>query len=171
MTSKPDPKGRDLGPLLAYAGLAVVVAAIIAGFIVTGGPGDARDWRLDNMTVNRVSNVALAARCVLDAEGDIPSSLAELKDTLDRRALTNPVGGACGAISSMLLEGGLEYSRKAKDRIQVCANFHRLYDPSDLHYNSHPYFRDDFYANMPAHPAGRHCFDIELTDARLKPQN
>src|SRR5690606_13319608 len=73
MTSK-----RDLGPALGVTGAIVAAAAVIAGFIVVGGPGDARAERFDEMTMQRMRTITEAARCVMTVSGSAPATRADL---------------------------------------------------------------------------------------------
>ena len=62
--TKRNPKGRNLGPVLALTGAGIAVVAVIAGFIAVGGPGDARERRLDGITMNRISAALRDKLCV-----------------------------------------------------------------------------------------------------------
>jgi len=62
------------------AGLAAIVGlAIIAGFVVTGGPGEARKQREDMARRTALSETALALACYQKAEGTIPSDLSDVE--------------------------------------------------------------------------------------------
>jgi hypothetical protein len=168
MTSK-----RDLGPILAIAGAVVVVAAVIAGFIAVGGPGDARDRRLDEMTLGRMSNIVAAAQCAFTLEGAAPPDLAGLSAAMDRvtqRAATDDRG--CDVYGSTPLADDVEYSRLADDRIHLCGDFRRPFDPDNKRpgtYTGRPQGR--FSQLSKAHPAGRHCYEIQLVKAPAIPAN
>jgi hypothetical protein len=174
MTSKPDPqepaaKGRDWGPPLAIAGLIVAILAVIAGFIAVGGPGDARDRRLDETTMDHVSNIAAAARCALTAESKIPNDLAGLRAAMDRAGTPNRAAMKCDLYGTMPLDGDVEYSRLADNRIRLCANFRRPYDPGDRRNNPFGYRGVRFAEFSAPRPAGRHCYELTLSAAPPDP--
>lgn len=90
MTSK-----HNLGPVIALTGAGIAVAAVIAGFILVGGPGDARERRLDDMTMQRISSVTQTAQCVFNVTGAAPVSIEEMH-TVAMRAAASGKTDACG---------------------------------------------------------------------------
>lgn len=159
---------RDLGPILAIAGGAVAIAAVITGFIVIGGPGDARDRRLDQMMLNRVTTVLNLAQCVFDETGATPKGLGDTKDI----GIQNPDGGwptcALGNSAEQIAgltdanisaPGTVSYEASSTSRIRICANFRRPSLPSS---NVGCYNNLGYVEFEEPHDAGAHCFDIEL---------
>jgi hypothetical protein len=159
MTSK-----RNLGPPLALAGLGVVVVAVVAGFVAVGGPGDARDRRLDDMTLSQVANVAAAAQCGFALDGTVPADMAGLRAAIDRaaqRGVTADKG--CDIYGGTPLPDDVEYSRLADDRIRACASFRRPYDPEDQQPRRYGGPLPGRFPELSApRPAGRHCYEIQL---------
>jgi len=167
MTSK-----RDLGPPLALAGLAVVVVAVIAGFIAVGGPGDARDQRLDAMTTGRIMNIASAANCAFTLDGAAPANTAAVRSAIERAGQRSPDGGVCDIYGSLPLNNQVEYSRLANDRIRVCSEFRRPYEPEAARETSYPNPRGNRFPELDApRPAGHHCYDIQLVKPLPIPLN
>lgn len=162
---------RNLGPVLALTGAGIAVAAVIAGFILVGGPGDARDRRLDNATMNRVHDVVYVAQCAFNVSGSAPASIEDAHAIIQPPTPVTPVPDPCGGGAPIHQQiktgdqpaapGDVVYRAVDATHIRVCGNFRR-----DLP----EYERDDFYRpNYGAYPqlraprpAGVHCYDIEL---------
>ena len=173
MTKLPASKERDLGPIIAIAAAIVGGLAIIAGFIIVGGPGHARDERLDQLTAQKVSQVVSVAQCALDASGIAP---------IDYKAATQtrsaPIPGMppafCGATGGIQLTvgagdapakpGDITYQETGPTQIKVCANYHAAQIQNDGRQVYSP-FGDVYPALSEGHPAGVHCYVIDLVKA------
>lgn len=166
MTSK-----RNLGPVLALTGAGVAVAAVIAGFIAVGGPGDARERRLDDLAMNRVAQAIGIAQCAFNATGAAPASMEEARKV--RSASPNPGDPApfCGgdqqpndritAADQPAMPGDVTYRAADATHVHVCSNFRRAVTGRAATENHIPL--GDVYPQLRgSHPAGIHCFDIEL---------
>lgn len=164
------PASRDLGPVFAIAATAIAVIAIVAGFIIVGGPGHARDERLDQMTAQKVGQVVSVAQCALDASGIAP---VDYKAATQTRSA--PIPGMppafCGANSGMQLTvgggdapampGDITYQETGPTQIKVCANYHAAQIQNDGRPVYSP-FGDVYPALSEGHPAGVHCYVIDL---------
>src|SRR5690349_21276273 len=91
MTSK-----RNLGPVLAIAGAVIAIVAVIAGFILIGGPGDARERRLDEMTMNRITGAISTVQCAYNATGFVPTSIDAARKTPALPVTPNQPSSLCG---------------------------------------------------------------------------
>lgn len=173
MTSKRSPQGREWGMPLALTGLGLVVAAVIAGFIAVGGPGDARDRRLDEMTMGRIHDVLNISQCAFNGTGTTPASIDEARQTQGWLNRGN-TPGACSLNTrpdqvpvstgaSPARQGDVTYERKSTDQIRICGNFRRPSNPHDNFCNG-ICVRDSPYAELlePRPKAGVHCFDIKV---------
>lgn len=155
MTSK-----RDLGPILGVTAAAVALAAIVTGFIVVGGPGDARAKRFDAMTMGRINTIAHAARCVMTVSGSAPATRADL---LARIRLGDLPLESCGYLDTTQIEASneIEYAALGASVIRLCGTFRLPYDEADTETGwintdtSFPELGVD-------RPAGRHCYDVRL---------
>lgn len=156
MTRKP-----DLGVVLAVVGGAVVVAAVVAGFIAIGGPGDARARRLDEMKTTHMHQIAQAAQCAYSASGRIPESLAEAKTVLDTEAGQKaPLG--CEYIDAQAFDTrSITYSRSAADTIELCADFARATFDDRVLGETYGPFGFPALNERRAGP-GRHCYSVKL---------
>lgn len=66
----------DRHTLFAYALGAIILAAIVAGLAVTGGPGKARMLRQDALRIDALSDAARALACYYQAKDEIPEDLS-----------------------------------------------------------------------------------------------
>jgi hypothetical protein len=173
---------RDLGMPLALAGLGIVVVAVIVGIIAVGGPGDARDRRLDELTMGRIHDVLNISQCAFNGAGAAPASIDQARETqgwLNRGNTPGPcslgtqrdqVPVSNGA--SPASPGDVTYERLSADQIRICGNFRRPSRPNDNFCNGvcvrdPPYAA--FYELRPN--AGVHCFDIKLETPLSNPLN
>ena len=180
MTSKPTMSERSLGPILAAAGGVVVLAAVIAGFIAVGGPGDARDRRLDGLTIGRIQDVLQIARCAFNGNGVAPASIEEARQargwqsegqpTVPCDLGTRPDEIPVSIGSKPAKPGDVTYERASNSIARVCGNFRKPSTSSRDACNGNcmrgmPY--DAIYVDRPV--AGVHCFDVELAVASKQP--
>ncbi len=171
MTSK-----RSLGPILAMAGAAIVGAAVVAGFIAIGGPGDARDRRLDEMMIGKMTDVANIAQCAFNATGvvsasiedaaktrgwldpDVAPELCSFGTTTEHRTVSS--GAEPGAA------GDVSYAALPPNRIKVCGNFRRPSTATDTECRGICYGRRSYPELLePRLTAGQHCYEIQLAAA------
>lgn len=168
MTSK-----RNFGPVLALTGAGIAIAAVIAGFVLVGGPGDARDRRLDDLTMSWITQGLQLAHCVYNATGKAPATIEEAHSM--RAVPANPIDPPrfCGRgeppLNSRLhtgdqpaAPGDATYRAINSNRVRLCGNFRRPFLPErDGNEGYSPYQLSYPQLGQPR-PAGIHCFDIEL---------
>ena len=129
-------KGQAL--LLAIVS-AVVVAAVVTGFLVMGSPKDARRTELDK---RRVEDLRMLANLMT------PEPARPLRGSLDvngysldmKSQLTDPVTGQ-----------PYEYRVIDSTHFEICATFDTEVRPEDL----------QMWEREWAHPKGRHCFRFD----------
>jgi hypothetical protein len=146
---------KGQGFLLAVVS-AVVVAAVVTGFLVLGTPGDARKETFDQKRIEDLSNLRNMIRGYdVRAERD---TLPETLDLVQQTAFWKTYGRDP--------ETGEPYGYRklAPDRFELCATFSTVVTESDL----------DEYQQGWAHPAGRACFQFALRgvdmDGPMHPQ-
>ncbi len=149
---------RDLGPVLGAVGALTAAAAIVAGFIVVGGPGEARAERFDHMTMERITTIANAARCVMTVSGSAPATRADLLARLRMGGL--PIEN-CGYIDLTQIEASeeIEYAALGASMIRVCGVFKTESEPHD---DQISFIGESFPELAVERPAGRHCYDVRL---------
>lgn len=128
------------------AGVSIAVVAIVAvaGFIVSGTPGEQRLKRLDQHRVADLQNLARAVDRHWAAEHSVPTAVDPLVDGRNLSRLpTDPATGE-----------PYRYERLSADGYRLCADFARA---------SEEWERDSFWE----HPAGTHCYTFKVSaDAR-----
>lgn len=171
MTNKP-----DLGPILLGAGLAVALAAVIAGFIGVGGPGNARAERLDAQLETSLRALAVNAQCAYLATGKAPVDYAEMDAANEQREWPDDPTFCTRWFQNQdrypdIYEqdfrdtAEISYSALDESQIRLCARF-RLPIPEtapqwsieDLHFHRLP---------APETPEAFQCFDIDLSRTRF----
>ena len=154
---------RNLGPILALTGAGIALAAVIAGFVVTGGPGDARDRRLDEMTMQRLYTVASMVNCAFVLNGTAPPDISTARESIHAAIRARPDTVPCGHFTPNSEMPGADYTRIDDTSIRLCADFLRPYTAAP---DGPPDFRNPDYMAFPelraTRPAGNHCYDIEL---------
>lgn len=169
---------RNLGPVLALAGAGIALAAVIAGFLLVGGPGDARDKRLDEATEDRIADAVRMAQCAYYITGAAPAAFEEARATpVDGREWNLPIvcnsfnedSGRKSARTAAQPEspGDVTYQATDNDSIRVCGNFRRPADMADEERYSRG--RGDVLALFPSlredrPQAGVHCYAIDLLE-------
>lgn len=153
-------KPPDLGPILAGAGLAIIIAAVVTGFIAVGGPGSARAERIDWLKVAQMHTIANAAACQVAHGDEAPTSLSDLSTNPPDLRLTD-VRSCRMFDTSILGQPGVDYERVDATHIRLCADFQRPFDPErrlgEFWYN------DGTYPQMSKpRPAGRHCYEFDV---------
>jgi hypothetical protein len=176
MTSK-----RDLGPILAVAGAAIAMIAVIVGFIIIGGPGDARDKRIDHGRLAEIALAAGMASCVYSLTGEAPASLAEAFEVTARISRVDRPNSDCAGFThgpALSSAPDAEYRKIDASHVEVCQTFVRA-ESDPPRYND-PNYPDVFYMNGPFNwpelsaprpTAGRFCYALDLNErvAALSP--
>jgi hypothetical protein len=156
---------RNLGPMLAITGAVVASAACIAGFIVIGGPGDARANRLDMATMQRVAAVADAAQCGFRRKGAAPKTMDDIKQEAEKDTDASQLPPGCQYVDRRLAQesDAVEYSAPDLNHVRICAKFER---PTRQRANEYSYGWDSPIGELHQErkQAGRYCFNIELVN-------
>lgn len=161
---------RNLGPALALTGAGIAAAAIIAGFIIVGGPGDARDKRLDHQRLAAVARLAALSSCAFTVTGtapqDLETALKTLRETTGVREMDQ-----CSYLDGTRVtsDDRVEYRPIDASHVEICQTFQRAEAEPPL-YND-PNYADVIYAdgpfgfeelNVKRPNAGRFCYTIAL---------
>ena len=167
---------HNLGPILALAGGALAVAAVVAGFLLVGGPGDARDKRLDEMTEDRIADAARIAQCAYYISGTAPAAFEDARAAADDSSLRglqivcnryNEVSGRDRARTAAQPKspGDVTYQALGGASIRVCGSFRRAYSAAKNERQNRG--RGDVLALFPVlledrPQPGVHCYELEL---------
>lgn len=140
---------RTPGFWLGGAALVVVLAAIIAGLFVIGGPGEARLERLDTERTEDLRRIERAVDEVWRRTETLPPSLDSLPaaNRLTPDDLIDPTTGAL-----------YDYRVLSDSTYELCATFDLANDDAPA-----PFTESDV---TPGHDAGRHCFTLHPLSER-----
>jgi hypothetical protein len=131
--------------LAAGLAIAVVVAAIVAGLVISGSPERQRVLGLDEQRVRDLQSLAQSLSAYYRNTRELPATLADLVDGRTRSSLPRDP------------ETGEEYAYELPERrvFNLCAEFAL---PSE---DPQP---DEFWS----HEAGRRCFRFDLSTIRFE---
>ena len=125
--------------------IVVVVAAIVAGLVVSGSPERQRLARLDSQRVNDLQVLSQWVSVHYSNTRELPAELAELADgRMMSRVPRDPVSDEAYA-----------YEILERREYQLCAEFALSSEGPEL---------DGFWA----HQAGRQCFRFDLSSMRFE---
>ncbi len=167
---------RNLGPVLALAGGGIALAAAIAGFVIVGGPGDARARRMDDIVHSKVKTLVEVVQCAFDGAGAAPASIEAAASTRPAAGRANYNTATCGDInwgepdmgvtnSDTPAVGEITYKAASAKRVIICTNYRTKsgsYIPAARPTGTPSYREID-----EAHPAGLYCYDLDLVEARV----
>ena len=106
-------QGKKASTILAWAGVIIVLAGVIGGFIITGSPWTQRSLRFDSQRVSDLTNIQWQIISVWQQKGILPASLAVLNDPISGYSV--PVDPNTGA--------AYEYTMKGATTFELCATF------------------------------------------------
>ena len=165
----------NLGPILAMTSAGIAVAAIIAGFIIVGGPGNARDRRLDDLTSQRIGQVVGAVQCAFQATGIAPIDYPTAAKTRSLPVSPGAPPALCegGGDTSLTVgqgdkpasPGDITYADTGPTQATICGNYRAARGPEDVA----PFyaFTDVYPALMEPHAAGVHCYVLDLVKSPM----
>ena len=123
-----------------------VVIAVLGGLYVSGSPGEQRLLRLDERRIADLVQLSAAISAYWQQSGRLPAALPVLVDGQRLRSLpTDPQ-----------TEVVYSYEPADMNTYQLCAEFARVAQQT---------MSEDFWA----HPAGTHCFELEVGPEREVP--
>lgn len=106
-------RARTARRSLAAAGLILVAAAIVGGFVIVGSPSRQRDLRFDSQRVSDLTNIQWQIVNVWQQTGKLPQSLDSLNDPIS--GVTVPADPETRA--------PYEYTVKGARDFELCATF------------------------------------------------
>ena len=155
--------------ILAGAGIVVVLAAIIGGFVIVGSPSKQRAIRFDQQRINDLTTLqSQIVYSYWSTKGTVPSSLSQLNDGL--MGNTVPVDPET--------KNPYEYTQKSATSFELCATFslptqdiegRGEYGGGSLTYPSIAPYPGGIDTNW-KHEAGRTCFTRTIDPERYPVQ-
>lgn len=117
---------NKLDAFLGWGAAVVIMASIIGGLLIIGGPMKAREQKIDN---KRLSNMAMTARvisCYADQHNDLPETLELIKNMQQKGNALHVGRPRCHNISwevdpVTLMDFG--YKRISKNSFEICGVF------------------------------------------------
>lgn len=158
---------RNIGPLLAVAGGVLGLLAAIVGLLITGGPGQARDRRIDDMTLQRIGSLSSGVECAFRLAGEMPASPSDVMIAVAAHRHAAEESG-CGAYvyDAQNLERSwqdLEYQVVADRRFRICASFRLAGTPVDKAAKGMEWGYAAPELSKPRPESGRHCYEIAVS--------
>lgn len=170
------PKNKSF--LFTTISSALVIFAIVYGFIVMGGPGSQRNLRLDQRRIEDLQNIQYQVINYWQQKEKLPATLDELK---------NPLTGSIIPIDPEFEKGmAYEYKKIEDKKFELCATFAAPLPKGWVDYSKGGYgggvmpARDIAVSSMPMpypggtndswdHQEGRTCFDRTIDPETYPP--
>jgi hypothetical protein len=158
------PNRLDLRTVLAAAGAAATLGAVIGGFVIVGGPGDARALRYDERTLTNIEIAARLARCAYSLDGETPASLDEARVAFEARQPEAEMLGCYFNPGDLDRVDEVTYARTGDAAIEVCSSFRRPSQTTDDAFSMFSFSMTGEFPELsePRPEAGEACYDIEL---------
>lgn len=154
----------DLGAWIVGIGAAIVVAAVVAGYLAVPDPGEARALRLDAARLETMQRIATGAQCAYTFTDRVPASMAEIRNDFLEHRVAVAVGN-CGAVPfTPAEEGTVSYEAEGAEHIVLCAEFRRPSPPQPAGEAPTRYDGSAEFPELlePRAAAGRHCYRVRL---------
>ena len=151
----------SLGKGLAFAAIALVVAAVATGLSLIESPESRRALRADQHRAEDLESLVKALNCfwTLDDEKSLPADLPTLVEEIDKAAKQHGLPKSClpRAIADPVTGQPYRYRVRGGAAFELCATFARASDT------------DEWTFRMPRsgkrawhHDAGEHCFRLKV---------
>jgi len=156
--------------ILGWGAGGVMVASIIGGLLLIGGPGEARAKKEDAAILQAIQKTAKTISCYSDNIGALPEEITEIKSSYDDNSSAFKSSKRCrnlGWASNPVSQKEFEYNRLEDDAFELCAEFAYGSDGSEQ-YSSYGYYPTQnnilIEADKPRTDAGRHCYSARGWD-------
>lgn len=158
----------DRHSLFGGALVAIILAACIAGVIVTGGPGEARREKEDLARLQAISTTALALACYYQANGNIPEDLSVVKEEMSHATSSARQKDYCTSVelrTDPFSGEDFRLIREGGEVTHICADFAT---DAPIRVTSYLPFQAAVNAivpdlDAPRPEAGEQCFELNLT--------
>jgi len=134
-----------------YTTIVLVVIVFISGIFFVESPSEARDRRIDNEAISRMSSITSAIQQYYDENGSLPESL----DTLDREITYLSADG----LNNPLTKKQFDYKTVDQKKYELCTDFLRASLDEDMQNYSYAYPPADW-----RHEAGYVCIEQKVID-------
>lgn len=153
-----------VGRNLSFVVSAVVLLAIVSGFVIMGSPATQRKLRQDDQRVSDLQMLQANLISYWTAKQNLPTTLTELKDSISVTSLpVDPVTNE-----------NYTYQKSGNNSFKLCANFaletsKRSISNRTYEYPLNSYTKGGNSAESWTHSAGQTCFDRTIDPERYPP--
>jgi hypothetical protein len=156
---------RSAGDWLAVALASVASASVIAGFVIIGGPGKARDIQQDDARLQAVVSTAEALNCYSRGVGPLPADLQIARQALAEPGSPARLAQGCSNVDwkdDPISGEPFEIHPVDDQHAEICAVFARAGDgaPQGYYYGSGATYIN---AETLRPEAGQFCYTVNLT--------
>jgi type II secretory pathway pseudopilin PulG len=157
----------DRHTLLGGALVAIILAACIAGVVITGGPGEARKQKEDQARLQVVSTTALALACYYQARGEIPEDLSIVQEELSHPTSDARQQDYCSTAEyrkDPFTGEDFRLIREGSNVTHICADFATAALDDQASFLPFPVATNSVVPDIaaPRPTAGEHCFELNL---------
>ncbi len=158
----------DRHTIFGGALVAIVIAAMIAGIAITGGPGEARKQKEDQARLQAVSNTALTLACYYQAHGDIPEDVSTVEEEMSHAASSARQQDYCttaGMQKDPVTDEPFRLIREDGKVTHICADFATAAPDDVTAFLPFPVATNSIVPDItaPRAKAGEHCFELNLS--------
>ncbi len=158
---------KNVQKILTWAGILIVLASIVGGFIIVGSPSKQRNIRIDNQRVGDLQNIQYQIVNYWQQKEKLPASLADLSDPISNTTIpTDPES-----------KKEYTYTVKSAKSFELCATFALKVEDTKGRGASYSY---DMMTTYPSyggdgmndnwkHDAGNICFTRTIDPERYPP--
>ena len=147
--------------------VAVIIAACVAGVVITGGPGEARKQKEDIARMEALSRTSIALACYYQAKGNIPEDLSIVEEELSHVTSDARQQDYC-SMAEMRKDpiSGKPFRLKREGRsvTHICADFATADPDNSSGYVPFPVAAGNIIPdyNKPRLEAGEYCLELNL---------
>ena len=155
--------------LFGWSVAAVIIAAIIGGLLMVGGPVKARDHKIDAKRLSNMHKTARVISCYADDNDDLPQTSAPAREALASRSISSGKTQRCKNLTwdvDPVTQTEFEYNRLGPQSFELCGVFARTGDSQSGQkrpvYNVNN--RDVLDTKPPRESSGRFCYSAKNWD-------
>ncbi|MBI3305211.1 hypothetical protein HYZ80_02740 [Candidatus Parcubacteria bacterium] len=145
--------------LISWTGAALVLGALGLGFVVAGSPQRARDFRADEERLQNLQQIVSSIQSYYDDKGSLPA-------TLETLLAAGRLFGGEAVRHDPITKEAYDYRIAGAKTFELCATFVlSSKDGRGRELRAIPVGPGKTGFVNWDHPAGRHCFSIEVSES------
>jgi len=157
--------------LFGWLVAAIIMAAIIGGLLIVGGPAKARDQKIDAKRLRNMHMTARVISCYADDNDGAPQAIEPVKAALKKDAIPQGKKPRCRNLkwgTDPVTNIDFEYNRFAEQRFELCGVFAREGDAKSG--QTRPIYnatgRDILNTSTRRESGGRFCYAAKNWDEK-----